>query len=397
VASASNSVPTRRPIEHPLPFPFYWIHPPKTGSTFGGVLAGAVCQGLDQVQSFYHPYTPAAEQQVKSSALMFRHFFGSMVPVMNATVEELSTTSWQRKIMLCELRPHRLSSFRTPAQQVPFSLAADDTYNGPQWSHGHNPLRGLLPIFMMVREPSARLVSAFKQGLPVMCQNQPAFKKDPCLSTDAFKLVAAANNGSRDILTKISSVSDDGSCVQQLQSIKYKKHSMLWTVGEAALGGCQTKMLLGRPCSSTLSLTREDVAAAVSKVRNPRKVVFAGDTDLWDLSVCTFWATAVAARPAAAGEKGIAQCPPTPLMSKTDLMHGRGIPIEVQNVSAILAARRTARSCSDPAAAVALMTHDVADEALFLEMRKRLLKDVKKHRLLIEACEQCPRVDFERL
>jgi hypothetical protein len=33
-----------------LPYPLYWLHAPRTGSIFGGVLAAALCEGLDDVR-----------------------------------------------------------------------------------------------------------------------------------------------------------------------------------------------------------------------------------------------------------------------------------------------------------------------------------------------------------
>ena len=274
-------VRTNTHAAEPLAFPFYWVHAPRTGSTFGGVLAAAVCNRFDQIKSIYHPHMPAAKQQINTSAPMFRHYFGSMVPVLNASVEELSTTSWRAKVLLCEPRARRFSSFQVPAKLEPFSLGKDDTFAGPQWSHGHNPFRGSLPIYIMIREPIARLVSAYKHGLPVMCDNQPAFKNDPCLNADALKLTVAASLNSPALLRTAASLSSDESCSKQLLAVKYKKQSMMWSLGHQAMNGCQTKMLLGRACSSTQILSREDIAKAVRLVRNRHSVVFAGDTDLW--------------------------------------------------------------------------------------------------------------------
>eukprot|EP00613_Pedinella_sp_CCMP2098_P070682 CAMPEP_0171933676 /NCGR_PEP_ID=MMETSP0993-20121228/31424_1 /TAXON_ID=483369 /ORGANISM="non described non described, Strain CCMP2098" /LENGTH=249 /DNA_ID=CAMNT_0012574235 /DNA_START=362 /DNA_END=1111 /DNA_ORIENTATION=+ len=236
---------------------------------------------------------------------------------------------------------------------------------------------------IMVREPSARFVAAVNQGLEYRCDGATGEQHCPT---------------KKEIAEQASNVLQAAKVVCSAGPIPKSIGTLLSKATIKPLLGCQTKMLLGRPCAHSAPLTYADVQRAVGIVQDHKKVVFAGDTDLWDLSVCAYWARVVSA----SGEGGMARCPPSPLLARADAMHGPKdtFPIDMnqRRIFETLSLRRNASArgekvqCDDKAAAVAAVSHDAADEALFLAMRKRLLALVKEFKSEINACEVCPNV-----
>ena len=397
----------------PIPYPFFWMHAPKTGSTFGGVLAAALCRGLDRVDDFYHPHLSPWDQNVTPS-LKFRHYGATMVPFSNATAADLDSKRWiRRRALNCTLRPQSNSGFRYGTTRPPnghskqrstirksFSLEDEGplSFSGPGFAHGHRPVAGHLPVVTMIREPSARAVSQFHMGLMIVCHifSLPSYRNRQNVDCITQKDVSFSQN----------SVQKHGKKTTKCESVA---RIAAWANMEG-VKGCQTKMLLGRPCSSSAPLSSADVAKAVAMIENPNRVAFVGDTDLWNLSVCAFWARVTAAAEAVEETSkvplpdrpvtpisSIAKCPPGPLMARVELMHGHGIPLTT-NVSELLRNRRAGSTyleeqrCDSEIDYIAKNVHDAADEAVYFAMRRRLAETVDRHRERIESCSVCPQI-----
>lgn len=174
-AAASQSVGM------PLPYPLYWLHAPRTGSTFGGVIAAALCEGLDDVRGVFHSLRTTPDAPIWGRGVTFRYVHGTMVPFGNATTAQLVSGTWLRELARpCQLR-RGFAVHAGGAQPPKFSLD-EETAGG--FAHGHRapagPDESRRPLIALIREPSGLMVSMYKQGIKSMCAAQA--RGEPCLS-----------------------------------------------------------------------------------------------------------------------------------------------------------------------------------------------------------------------
>ena len=352
--------------EGPIPWPFFWIHAPKTGSTFGGVLAAALCSGLDKVTEFYDPHIPADQQAVSSTGhLMYRHLYASMFPFVNATVADLSTKAWIGKQAKCIARPPGGFSYALSPNKISYwGLGADYFAIG----HGHEPRSTTddRPVVFFTRDPASRLLSSFRYG------GRPCQPRRGASDADKACSEPPPKDQHRD----------------QCSSLRLQASMNGWQ-------GCQMKLLLGRTCNNPHLLSAQDISRALAMIRNSSAVAFVGDTDLWNLSVCAFWARVYKAAVAQGTAQDMLPCPPRPFLHQPRLKHDSGtiIPLEA-NYTAVHEERVRRGAANAPGCDSLLdaVTHaDVGDpdELLHLAGRERLHKTVKQFKEHIDSCPAC--------
>ena len=125
-----------------LPWPFTWLHPPKTGSHFAAAVSDLICDRLRA--------EPFADHH-------FRKEMGTEVPsAFRATCN--ASTYFGRRVTV-GLQPHGL--------------------RGPSFADGHFPstfdkARGAMrvPTVAMVRQPGPRSRSQFAQGMKRWCEGE---------------------------------------------------------------------------------------------------------------------------------------------------------------------------------------------------------------------------------
>jgi hypothetical protein len=190
-----------------------WLHVPKTGTSFMNTVWHYGCT------------LPAS-----ASASEFRSMY-----------EQQFARKYPREALCPRLLDH------SPATHKPIGDAEFASHRGA--------------FVTMLREPSARLVSAFKHGKHCIQDCHP--------ETESLPRCVRVRDSRR--LYK---------CKAVRRAKTPREYAALPEVR-----GCAAKMLLGRPCNDPLEPQANETQAAVERLRG---FAFVGLVEEWDLSVCLF-------------------------------------------------------------------------------------------------------------
>lgn len=315
-----SSVAAERTTPQTLPWPFAWLHAPKTGSHFGAAVADLLCDGLrsDADHGFFRfKGTELVDKRSGRTRCAANQYFG------RATV--------------VELLPHCVEGQETFMKWPPYCAV-----NASSFANGHFPstLRGgrfQAPTLLVARRPEERLRSMYRQGLEGWCEGARFANRQvrhACRFPEEKKKRRPANI-----------------CAGYLA----------WTELDGVLG-CQTKMVLGRPCSGleapSEAETREVEALVLAENTSASNLIFVGDTARWDQTICLFYALFSPS----------GRCPP-----------------EETLLPAAKSAPRSDGNCTGG-------RRDVADDRLFAAAARRFDRDWAEAAHLVRHCPACARV-----
>ena len=222
-----------------LPWPFRWLHAPKTGSHFAASIADLICNRLRA--------TPGKDHG-------FHQYKGTEVPESS----DCSADDYFGREVHVSLGPHKLSG--------PIQSFADGHY--PSTFQGTAFRK---PTLMMARSPSARLRSQYNQGMQHWCESHNNVKNE-CWNKKLWSSPERSPTDKKHGMDKCARYVD-------------------WTKIHGVMG-CQSKLFLGRPCSAVELPTPDEMATVEAVLANDTSsLLYVGDTGRWNLSVCLFYAT----------------------------------------------------------------------------------------------------------